>query len=124
MDPHRAERVSEGLREELDELINYEMTDPRVGSASVIEVHVSPDLRRAHVQLLLRGSEEEQSATLAAINHAKQFLRKQLAERLQLFHTPYLLFEAALPATLGAKAPQILKRIRRGRPKSEKNPVS
>lgn len=124
MDPHRAERVSEGLREELDELINYEMTDPRVGSVTVIEVHVSPDLRRAHVQLLLRGSEEEQSATLAAINHAKQFLRKQLSERLQLFHTPDLLFEAALPTTLGAKAPQILKRIKRGRPKSEKNSIS
>ena len=124
MDPHRAERVSEGLREELDELINYEMTDPRVGFVSVLEVHVSPDLRRAHVQLLLRGSEEEQAATLAAINHAKQFLRKQLAERLQLFHTPDLHFAAALPATLGAKAPQILKRIRRGRPKAEKNSVS
>ena len=124
MDPHRAERVAEGLREELDELINYEMTDPRVGKASVVEVHVSPDLRRAHIQLLLGGSAEEQAATFVAIDHAKQFLRHQLAERLQLFHTPDLLFEAALPATLGAKAPQILKRIRRGRPKSEKNSVS
>ena len=124
MDPHRAERVSEGLREELDELINYEMTDPRVGAASVIEVHVSPDLRRAHVQLLLQGSAQEQAETLAAITHAKQFLRKQLSVRLQLFHTPDLLFEAALPATLGAKAPQILKRIKRGRAKSEKNSIS
>ena len=124
MDPHRAERVSAGLREELDELINYEMTDPRVGPTSVVQVHVSPDLRRAHVQLLLQGSKEEQSATLAAITHAKQFLRKQLAERLQLFHTPDLLFEAALPAALGAKAPQILKRIKRSRAKTEKNSIS
>jgi len=35
-----------------------------------------------------------------------------------------LYFEAALPATLAAKAPQILKRIKRGRPKPEKNPIS
>ena len=124
MDPRRTERVSTGLREELDELINYELTDPRVGDAAVAEVHVSPDFRRAHVRLLLRGSAEEQAATLEAINHAKQFLRHQLAERLQLFHTPDLQFEAALPAALGAKAPQILKRIRRGRPKPEKNPIS
>lgn len=124
MDPHRAERVAEGLREELDELINYELTDPRVGEASVVDVHLSPDLRRAHIQLVLQGSGEQQSATLEAINHAKQFLRHQLAERLQLFHTPDLHFESAIPAALGAKAPQILKRIRRGRSKSEKNSVS
>ena len=124
MDPRRTERVSTGLREELDELINYELTDPRVGDAAVAEVHVSPDFRRAHVRLLLRGTAEEQAATLEAINHAKQFLRHQLAERLQLFHTPDLQFEAALPAALGAKAPQVLKRIRRGRPKPEKNPIS
>jgi len=124
LDLRRSERVSTGLREELDELINYELTDPRVGDAAVAEVHLSPDFRRAHVRLLLRGTAEEQAATLEAINHAKQFLRHQLAERLQLFHTPDLQFEAALPAALGAKASQVLKRIRRGRPKPEKNPIS
>jgi ribosome-binding factor A len=124
LDPHRHERVSEGIREELDELISYELSDPRIGPATVAEVHLSPDFRRAHVMLLLVGSPEEQAATLAAVDHAKQFLRHQLAERLQLFHTPDLHFEAALPGGLGAKAPQILKRIRRGRPKPEKNSIS
>ena len=118
MDPHRNERVSEGLREELDELINYELTDPRVGPAAVSEVHVSPDFRRANVRLMLQGTPEQQAATLAAIEHAKDFLRHQLAERLQLYRTPDLQFEPALPAALSAKAPQILKRIRRGRAKN------
>ena len=80
-------------------------------------MHVSPDFRTAHVQLVLEGNPERQAATLAAVDHAKQFLRMQLAERLQLFHTPDLHFEAALPVSLGSKVPQILKRIRRGRPK-------
>ncbi len=124
MDPRRAERVSTGLREELDELINYELNDPRIGSVAVTEVHVSPDFRKAHVRLLLQGTAAEQASSLAAILHAKQFLRHQLSERLQLFHTPELEFETALPASLSAKAPQILKRIQRGRPKAEKNPIS
>lgn len=115
MDPHRNERVSESIREELEELIGYEMSDPRVGRATISEVHLSPDYRHAAISLNLEGPVEEQTATLEAINHAKQFLRHQLAERLQLFRTPDLHFEAALPATLGAKAPQILKRIKRGR---------
>ena len=117
MDPHRTERVSESIREELDELIGYEMSDPRVGPATVAEVLISPDFRRAHVRLTMTGTAEEQHATLEALSHAKQFLRHQLAERLQLFHTPDLQFEAALPAALGAKVPQILKRIKRGRPR-------
>ena len=124
MDPHRTERVSESIREELDELICYEMSDPRVVNATVIEVHLSPDFRRAHVLLALTGTAQEQGATLEALAHAKQFLRHQLTERLQLFHTPELHFEAALPAELGAKVPQILKRIKRGRPRPEKNPIS
>lgn len=124
MDPHRHERVSESIREELDELIGYEMSDPRVGPASVVEVHLSPDFRHAIVTLALRGNPAEQRATIEALSHAKQFLRHQLTDRLQLFRTPELHFEAALPANLSARAPQILKRIRRGRPRTEKNPIS
>lgn len=124
MDPHRNERVSEKLREELDELIGYEMSDPRVGGASVSEIHLSPDLRKAVVTLVLTGTAAEQATTLDAIRNAKQFLKQQLTERLQLYRTPDLYFDAALPASLGAKAPEILKRIKRGRPKPEKNPIS
>ena len=127
MDPYRHQRVSESIREELDELIAYEMSDPRVGSATVTEVLISPDYRKAVIRLALIGTPSEQAATLAALNHAKTFLRHELTERLQLFKTPELHFEAALAADLAAKAKKILKRIERGRPKdagSEKNPIS
>ena len=118
MDPYRNERVSESLREELNELISYELSDPRVGFATVTEVLLSPDFRRANVRLSLAGTPKEQAETLAGINHAKQFIKVQLAERLQLYHMPEFNFEADLPPELAAKAPQILRRIRRGRPKS------
>lgn len=125
MDPHRHERVSESIREELDELIAYEMSDPRVGGATVAEVLLSQDYRKAVVRLALVGTAEEQKATLAGLNHAKQFLRHELTERLQLFKSPELHFEAALAADLAAKAAKILKRIERGRPRDiKKSPIS
>jgi ribosome-binding factor A len=117
MDPHRHERVTESIHEELEELINYELTDPRIGQVSISTVHISPDYRHAHILLQLGGSPQEQDQTLLAIEHAKQFLKHQLADRLQLFRTPDLKFEAALPTALAAKAPQILRRMKRGRPK-------
>jgi ribosome-binding factor A len=123
---HRNERLSENIREELEELIRYEMSDPRIGNAFIAEVLLSPDLRQAYVRLTLDGSAPEQTATLEALAHGKQFLRHQLTERLQLHRTPDLHFEAALPASLAAKVPQLLKRIKptRGKPhgnESEKN---
>jgi ribosome-binding factor A len=124
LDPYRHERVSHSILEELEELIGYEMSDPRVGEAHVTEVHISPDFRHAHVTLALMGSAEEQETTLEALNHAKQFLRNQLAERLQLYRTPELHFTGGLSAELSAKVPQVLKRIKRGRPRSEKNAIS
>ena len=124
MDPHRALRVAESIREELEELIGCELSDPRIGIANVVEVHLSPDFRHAHVRLALGGNDTEKTSSLEAVAHAKQFLRHQLTERLQLHHTPDLHFEAALGAGLAAKVPQVLKRIKRGRPRDEKNPVS
>jgi ribosome-binding factor A len=117
LDPHRNERLSEAIREELDELISYEMSDPRIGGTSVTEVHLSPDFRHAYVRVSLSGEADEQTSTLEALTHGKSFLKHQLAERLQLHRMPELHFEADLPATLAVKAPQILKRIKRGRPK-------
>ncbi len=128
MDPYRHERVSEGIREELDQIITYEMSDPRVGSATVTEVLISHDYRKAVIRLALIGTPAEQVATIEALNHAKQFLKHELTDRLQLFKTPELYFEASMSADLAAKAGKILKRIERGRPKPdpdpEKKPIS
>jgi len=124
VDPHRHERVAESISEELEELIGYELEDPRVGGASITETLLSPDFRHDHIRVSLHGTPEEQDRTLTAINHAKPFLKRELTERLQMYRTPELHFEADLPAALAAKAPQILKRIKRGRPKTEKNPIS
>lgn len=117
MDPYRHRRVAESIREELEELINYELSDPRIGPVSVTEAHVSPDYRHAHILLSLQGTPAEQEQSLQAIEHAKQFLKHQLADRLQLFRTPDLHFESALPTALAAKAPQLLRRMKRGRAK-------
>ena len=119
MDPRRSERVAEALREELDELISYEMDDPRVGAASVAEVHISSDARAVHVRLMLGGSADEQRQALEAINGAKGWLRREIAARLDLCRVPDLHFEAAVSAELGARAAQLLKRVRKGRPRPE-----
>jgi ribosome-binding factor A len=124
MDNHRAGRVSEALREELGEMIAYELSDPRIGDAVVTEVLVSPDMRHAQVRLHMSSDVEEQKGTIAALEGARGFLRHQLAERLNLFRIPELHFEADVKIAVNARMDQLMKRVRRGRPRDQEQTKS
>lgn len=113
---HRTERISEALREELTELIGYELSDPRISSATVTGIEVSPDKRHALV-LIAVAEGSDTPAALAALEHAKPFLRHQLAVRLELFRIPELHFEADVATELGGRMENLLKRIKKGRPR-------
>ncbi|HYO82492.1 MAG TPA: 30S ribosome-binding factor RbfA [Bryobacteraceae bacterium] len=117
MDPRRTERMAETLREELEELITCELTDPRLRVTGVAEVLLSPDGRVARARLLMNGSAEEQKESLAAVDHARGYIRRELAERVDIFRLPEIQFEAAVPAELAPRVPHLLKRVRRGRPR-------
>jgi ribosome-binding factor A len=118
MDPYRSQRVSEAIREELSEIIGYEMADPRLGQVDVTEVLVTPDKRHARVLLHLGGDEKTQAEALLALEGARHFLRRELAGRLTLFRTPELLFEADIEACHLGRLEQLMKRVRKGRPRS------
>jgi ribosome-binding factor A len=125
MDTHRAERISEALREELSELIAYELSDPRIHDAVVTEVLVSPDKRHAQIRLHFNGAEKDQQAeTIVALDGARHFLRRQLAERLNLFRVPELHFESDVNSSEKGRMEHLLKRIRRGRPRDAGETVS
>jgi ribosome-binding factor A len=113
---HRKERIAEAIRDELGELIGYELSDPRVGSATVTEVLISPDKRHAFVRIRM-GPEADAEATLAALEHASSFLRTELAQRLDIFRIPELHFEPDVSSELGARMDHLLKRIKKGRPR-------
>jgi ribosome-binding factor A len=90
----RTERVDDILRSELSLLILRELHDPRVRLATVSEVHVTPDLRRARVLVSVVGEESTREHAIEALRHAAGFLRKQLAMRLKHMRaTPELIFE-------------------------------
>lgn len=117
MDTHRAKRVSEALRDELGEMIAYELADPQIGNATVTEVLVSPDMKHAQVRLHLSENVQEQQTTIKALDRAMPFLRRQLAERLTLYRVPELHFEADASAALNGRIDHLLKRIKKGRPR-------
>lgn len=117
MDARRSQRVTEALREELSEMIAFELEDPRLEGVTVTEVHVSPDLKLASVRLSIPGDQAAQERAIAAALHAKSFIKRELAARLDLFRMPELRFEPDLSPGAGAKVKHLLRRIRKGRPR-------
>ncbi len=111
MDEHRARRVSEAVKEELAELIGFEMDDPRLGDVSVTSAEVSPDNRHAHVKVAVETGEEKKA--LAALEHAAGFLRHELAARLNLRRIPELHFSVDSHPDADSRIDFLLRRAKR-----------
>ena len=88
----RPERLAETLREEIAEVVGFELDDPRVEMVTVTEVSVSDDLRDAKVYVLIDGSEDEVKKALRALQNAAVFVRQQVAMNLSMRFAPHLHF--------------------------------
>jgi len=122
MDEHRVHRVSEAVREELSEIIGFEMDDPRLLPVDVTNVDVSPDSRHAYVSVSINGDEREQAKALAALEHARHYLRHELARRLNLRRVPELHFSSVRWADAAARVEFLLKRAKKKRGPVENQP--
>ena len=88
----RPERVADILREEISQIVGYELEDPRLTMVTVTDVRLSENLRDAHVFVIVAGNEEEHRVALTALRHAAPFIRKQLSLSLNLPRTPEIHF--------------------------------
>ena len=89
---HRPERIADTLREEIAQIVGYELEDPRLTMVTVTDVRVAANLRDASVFVTVHGDEEERQQALKALELAAPYVRKQLGFSLNLRHTPVLHF--------------------------------
>ena len=122
MDERRALRVSEAVREELAAIIGFESDDPRLLPVEITEVHLSPDGRHASIRVAVRGTERDQRQSLAALDHARGYLRRELASRLSLHHVPELHFEHDRDPDVESRIDFLLKRAKKSRGRTENQP--
>jgi ribosome-binding factor A len=94
MTTRRQQRVSDLLREELGILITAELIDPRLADAMVTVTHVevSQDLHNARVYVEQGLSPTDSAGILDALRHSETYLRKAIAENLNLRVVPHFSF--------------------------------
>jgi len=90
---HGASRVSHDVQRSLSRIIS-ELKDPRIAMmTSVTRCNVSRDLKDCKAYISVLGnSEDSLNRTMEGLNSAKGFIRKSLAESLNLRNTPELTF--------------------------------
>lgn len=89
----KQERVGGRIRRILSELLVREVADPRLGGVTVTNVEVDAELMYARVYVNALGEEERAPEVLAALKHAKSFLRREVGRRVHLRNTPDLIFK-------------------------------
>src|ERR1044071_9879094 len=107
----RTERTADTLKEEIAQIVSYELEDPRLTMVTVTDVRLSTDGRAARVYVTVAGDEHEHKAALAALKHAAPYVRKQLGLSLNLPRTPEIHFVRDRVEEEGERVDQLLQEI-------------
>jgi ribosome-binding factor A len=90
---YRIERLNSLFRQEISDLVQRQVKDPRLGSfVSITAVEISKDMRYAKVFISRLGTDTEKKETITALESACGFIRHELSERLKARRIPELSF--------------------------------
>ncbi len=110
----RTQRVGDFLQQELAQLIQRELRDPRVQMVSITGVDVSRDLTHAKVFFTQLGVDDSAGAkaTTDVLNKAAGFMRSQLAHGATMRTVPRLHFRFDESVGRGRDMESLLREVR------------
>ena len=88
----RLQRIADRIQEDLSEMMVMEVADPRLHGITITEVKVDRELTFADIYVSAVEGSERENEIMEALQHAKGFLRTQLADRIELRIHPQLRF--------------------------------
>lgn len=89
----RITRINEEIRDVVGNVIRNGVKDPRIPKLiSVIRVETTTDLKHCKIFISILGDEEEQKNTLEGLKSSTGFIKRELANVINLRQTPELYF--------------------------------
>jgi ribosome-binding factor A len=88
----RLARIDHEIQRILGTVITQELKDPRLGFVTVTHVEVTDDLQHCKVFVSIIGDRHQARQSLEALESAARFLRGELGHKIDLRHTPQLIF--------------------------------
>lgn len=120
--PDRMHRVNELLLEEIAQLLQRGIKDPRIGFVSVIRVETTRDLKNARVYVSVYGEETDQAEALQGLSSAAGYIRHQLFRSLSLKTIPNLSFVLDDSIAHGVHIASVLKQLEQDGDEPEAEP--
>ncbi len=88
----RMRKVNETVKEALADILETEVSDPRLELVTVTGARVAPDLRTATVYVTAHGGQERYDEVLRGLASASPRIRRALGARVRLKFLPHLDF--------------------------------
>jgi len=89
----RITRINDEIARVTADVIRSELSDPRIGAVvSVVKSETTTDLKHCKISVSIIGGEDEQKATMDALHRAAGFIRRRVAETINLRQTPEIKF--------------------------------
>ena len=88
----RIKRISDRFKQELSEMILLEIQDPRLSTVSITDVKVDRELAYADIYVSAIEGQQISKEVLEGLEHAKSFISRLLAARVNLRIFPRLRF--------------------------------
>ena len=88
----RADRIADQIKDQVSQLLAFEVKDPAIGLLTVTHVKMTSDMGLAHVYYTLVGDDAERRKTARALDRATPFVRRRLAEDMNMRRAPEVRF--------------------------------
>ncbi|WP_075073375.1 30S ribosome-binding factor RbfA [Longilinea arvoryzae] len=119
----RLQRINDRIREELSEmLVKNEIHDPRLAGISITDVTVDRELAYADIFVSAVEGSARSKEILAGMESASGFIRRMLAERVDLRTFPRLRFRWDPTPERADRIEQILYSLRQEKPAADEKP--
>jgi ribosome-binding factor A len=90
--PIRMKKISARIRDDLSEMLLYELEDPRLAGVSVNDVKVDRELYYASIYVSALEGKERSAEVLSALEKASGYIRRSLSQSIELRTFPKLRF--------------------------------
>lgn len=109
-------RVADLIKEEVADIIQRKVKDPRIQGITITSVRMTDDLKEAKIFYCVTFQKVDRSELIDAIASATGFIRRELSERIHLRSIPRLFFVYDDSFEYGERIERIIETL-----KSEKN---
>jgi ribosome-binding factor A len=107
----RTQRLGPLLKEEIARLLQREVKDVRIGTVTVTDVAVTPDLKQATVYVQIPGDDARKAEAIEGLSSAAGFIRSRVGRELRIRRAPELQFEIDRTQERAARIHELLAEV-------------